>query len=177
MLPVVASLNYYLALGTIALHVIIAVVVIAYVMRSHPLASRLLATLRTYAYFIGFVGAFGASFMTLLYSDYFGFIPCGLCWFERILLYPQVVVLGIAWWKGDENSWRYVIVLSLIGLFVALYHHYIQIGGADFIPCPASGEGDCGKRILYEFGYVTYPLMAALIFAWHAVLGFVVLKK
>jgi hypothetical protein len=67
------------------------------------------------------------------------------------------------------------MALSVCGALVALYHHFIQIGVGSALPCPASG-GDCGKRIVFEFGYVTFPLMAFTIFAMIFVVFYIVRK-
>ncbi len=177
MLPIVAALNFWMSLGIIAMQGAIVLIAIALFFPTNSIAVSTRNLLKRFAIPLGFFVALAGTFLTLLYSDYFGFIPCGLCWLERIALYPQVVLLGIAWFKKDNAVWKYVLALSLAGLIVALYHHYIQIGGADLIPCPASGNGDCGKRIIYEFGYMTFPLMAATLFAWQALLSFVATRR
>jgi len=107
----------------------------------------------------------GATILTLVYSEIFGLIPCGLCWFERIALYPQVLLLSVALYYKDTLVPRYGIVLSLFGLILSLYHHYIQMGGSDLIPCPASAA-DCAKRFMFELGFITFPLLAAILFAF-----------
>lgn len=107
--------------------------------------------------------ALGAIALTLVYSDVFGFIPCGLCWFARIALYPQAVIAAVAVAYRDMRAARHGLALSVIGLVIALYSHYLQMGGGALINCPASG-GDCGQRVLFEFGFVTLPLVAAALF-------------
>lgn len=118
---------------------------------------------RRYGLVAALVLTVGSSAMTLVYSDIFGFVPCGLCWFQRIFLYPQAFILGTAYFIKDKAFALYGIVLSIPGLLVALYQHYIQMGGSEIVGCPTSG-GDCGQRILYEFGFMTYPLMSAALF-------------
>lgn len=106
------------------------------------------------------------SILTLVYSEVFGILPCGLCWLQRVFMYPLVVLLGIALWKRDSGVSKYVIGLAVPGLLIALYHHFIQVGGTDFLPCPATpGVADCAQRFIFEFGYITFPLMAVTAFA------------
>jgi disulfide bond formation protein DsbB len=112
-----------------------------------------------------------ATILTLIYSELFGLIPCGLCWLERIALYPQLLLAGMALrYKDTLMMPRYGIGLSIFGLVVSVYHHYIQMGGAEFIKCPAAGAGDCAQRFFFEFGFMTFPLMSAILFAFLIVL-------
>ena len=117
------------------------------------------------ALLISFLFATFGVVMSLVYSEYFGIIPCGLCWLGRIFLYPQAIMFAIASWKRDANIAFYSIALSVCGLLVSLYHHNLQMGGASVLPCPASGAGDCAQRFLFEYGYVTFPLVGATSFA------------
>jgi disulfide bond formation protein DsbB len=62
-----------------------------------------------------------------------GLIPCRLCWYQRILMYPLVVVLGVAAYEGRSGVAMTVLPLSVLGTAIAAYHSYIQIapsGGA-----------------------------------------------
>ncbi len=118
-----------------------------------------------------------AACMTLLYSDVFGVIPCGLCWFERVMLYPQVLMGMTALYFKDTLMPRYGIVLSTVGLIISSYHHFIQMGGSQFVKCPTAGAGaDCAKRFIFEFGFITFPLMSAILFAFLIVLYVYLLK-
>lgn len=133
-------------------------------------ARRILAPfVRTWGLLLAFAGTLGATVLALVYSEYFGLVPCGFCWLERILLFPQVVLLGTALWYKDTLVARYGIVLSVIGFIISLYHHYIQMGGAEFITCPTSG-GSCTQRFFFEFNFITFPLMAAILFGFLIVL-------
>jgi disulfide bond formation protein DsbB len=111
--------------------------------------------------------------MTLLYSEIFGIIPCSLCWFQRVFLYAQPFILGTGMFLHDTRRYLYTAILSVPGLVIALYQHYIQMGGSEIVNCPASA-GDCAQRFLFEFGFVTFPLIAAFLFlflfalSWYA---------
>jgi len=167
MTPIVITLNFYLALGTIFLQIAtVALLVDWYFLKGR----YVLRHITPYALPVAFLLSFVSAVMTLIYSEMFGFLPCGLCWLERVFLYPLVVMLGVAIVRKETKAiYEYGIVLSIFGAVISLYHHYLQTGGVEFLPCPASG-GDCAKRILYEFDYVTFPLMAFSVFAFLLVL-------
>lgn len=171
---IVTTLNFYLALGTILLQVATVGIIVDWYVNN---GKYLWKYISPYVLPIAFVTSFGSAFMTLLYSEVFGFLPCGLCWLERVFLYPQVLMTAIAIVRKETKAiYEYGIVLSIVGALISLYHHYLQTGGVEFVPCPASG-GDCSKRILYEFDYVTFPLMAFTIFAFLIVIFYIARKN
>jgi disulfide bond formation protein DsbB len=113
-----------------------------------------------------FIISFTSSFFTLVYSEYFGIIPCALCWFERIFMYPTVFISFLAILKKDfEKSVFYIFIFSIFGGLISLYHHILQITASrtSHLPCPAS-SGDCAKMIIFEYGHITFPFMAFVAF-------------
>ena len=174
MTPLVQNLNYLLAIGTLGIQVLSLYLMYLYVTKKTVAETEIAKQ----ALCITFVVSLGGLVMTLLYSDVFDFIPCGLCWFERICLYPIVLLSGIAWWKKDTAIADYILGLSGIGAVVGLYHHYIQMGGSELIACPAAGQGaDCAKRIIFEFDYITFPLMAFSLFVFIGILMLILRRK
>ncbi len=170
MSAVVQNLNYILAIGGILTLLISSVLVFDLA------TSRIFKSiLSRWGIFLGFIFALGSSAMTLVYSEVLGFVPCGLCWLERVFLYPQVFILGMALFYKEKIAARYGLMLSIPGLVISLYHHYLQMGGSQFVACPTSG-GDCAKRILFEFGFVTFPLLASFLFLFLIVLYIYILK-
>jgi hypothetical protein len=106
------------------------------------------------------VTAFAASAGSLYYSEVVGFIPCLLCWYQRIAMYPLVLVLGVGVVRRDPAAWSYGLPLSVIGLLIALYHVMIQFRPA--LDVGACGTGvPCTGRYLAVFGFVSIPVMAA----------------
>ncbi|MBX9765581.1 hypothetical protein K2X83_02980, partial [Patescibacteria group bacterium] len=82
----------------------------------------------------------------------------------------------VALFLKDMRAAWYSIWLSVFGAAVALYHHYMQVSENSGLPCPASGI-DCGKRYIYEFDYVTFPLVAFSAFVFIIILMFFVLDR
>jgi len=107
---------------------------------------------------------------TLLYSEYFGFVPCSLCWLQRVALYPQALFVLFAWRWGDATFFpRYGIILSIFGLTIAVYQYVYQLIPADvresgIMPCLADGTADCGTKIMEVFGFVTFPFLSGVLF-------------
>lgn len=153
-----------LAWGTILMQIAIVAIVIGFLLKDK--AAPYLAKLAPFVMPAIFVLSLAGSILTLVYSEVFGMAPCGYCWLQRVFLYPIAVISGIALIARDTNVGKYIAGLSVPGLLIALYHHYLQVGGVSVLPCPATpGAADCAQRMIFEFGYVTFPLMAATVFA------------
>ena len=103
---------------------------------------------------------------SLVYSELVGYEPCKLCWFQRILMYPQVAILGIALLKRDKNAQDYCIALSVLGMMTAAYHYMLQIGAAPAISCSAVGSSaSCSQVFVMQLGYITIPMMSLTAFS------------
>lgn len=112
----------------------------------HPIA---------WAFFVAVVAMSGSLYL----SDGVGLLPCKLCWFQRIAMYPLVFVLGVGLLRGDAGVWRFALPLPLMGLVISAYHVALQYQPSlDLIPCDAGGE--CSVRYLLVFGFVSIPVMA-----------------
>lgn len=155
--------SYVLALGTILAQLAILDLLIFLAFRK-PF-QKLYALVSPYILPLAFLITLAGSALTLVYSEVFGMIPCFLCWLQRAFLYPMPIILAFGMWRGFESAWKWVAALAVPGTIVALYQHYLQMGGSAVVACPAiAGAADCGKRLIFEFGYITFPLMAATIF-------------
>ena len=167
----VETINHVLALGAVALQIVGLILLALFFLRAKPGFSEQVALVGAWGLWIGLFLSLGGIALTLFYSEILGFAPCGWCWMQRIFLYSQAVIFAVAIWKKDKQVADYSIALSIFGLTVALYQHYLQMGGHSVIPCPANpGASDCAQRFLFEFGYITFPLMAFSLFAFLIVL-------
>jgi disulfide bond formation protein DsbB len=161
----VDSLNQLLGTATLAIQIVTAAIIVALLFRSRvQMFADVIRQVGSCALLKAFVLTLISVAITLYYSDVLGFEPCALCWWQRIFMYPQVILFGIALWKKDDSVWLPSIILSALGLAVALYHHTLQMLPAGSLPCPSQGVS-CAKITFVEFGYITYPLMAATLFA------------
>lgn len=165
--------NYWLALGTILMQFVGAALLAVYFLQKRlPDLRDIGALAGKWGLWLGFLLTLFATGMSLFYSEVLGILPCSLCWLQRVFLYPQVVLFGVALWKKDKGIAIYSIALSVIGGIIALYQHYLQMGGGSLLPCPATADQalDCGVRFLYAFNYITFPLEAVTVFGFLIVL-------
>ncbi len=111
----------------------------------------------------GLAVALASTLGSLGYSEIYDLEPCRLCWYQRIAMYPLVVILAVALVKADRLVWRYVVPLSGIGAIIAIIHLLEQWTPAEMGAC---GLGvPCSVRYVEEFGFVTIPFMALAGFA------------
>lgn len=132
---------------------------------------------RDHGLLVAFVVSLLATAGSLIYSDVIGYQPCKFCWFQRIFMYPQVLLMGIALWKKDQGMKLYGLVMSVIGAAIALFHYTGQLGLTP-LPCSAVGISvSCSERFVLELGYITIPMMAFSAFALIAATLLLSLKK
>lgn len=107
-----------------------------------------------------------ATLGSLYFSEIVGFPPCTYCWYQRILMYPLTVILGIAAVRKDVNQSLYVMVLSGIGGVISLYHYLTQkTSWFDFGTGDACGLIPCNTQYINWLGFVTIPFLALIAFA------------
>lgn len=100
---------------------------------------------------------------SLYYSEIVGFVPCELCWYQRILMYPLALITLIGVIRHDDYLPGYVLPFSLLGMGVSTYHYLIQRGlfgqpGACTVGVP------CNLRYVNYAGFVTIPFLALTAF-------------
>ncbi len=113
---------------------------------------------------------------SLIYSEYFDLIPCRLCWYQRIAMYPLVVILILAAVRRDNpGARRYGIPLAIIGTAIAGYHYLIQQ-----FPSLESGscslEAPCSSPYVWQYGFISIPYMALAGFTLILLLLFTIEK-
>jgi len=119
------NLNFVLAVGGLALLLVTVVLYIDHFLFNGRYTR---ARVKEFAW-VGIIGTtVGTVALSLLYSEYFGFIPCSLCWLQRIAIYPQAVMSIMAFRQQDTSNFPlYGIALSVLGLLVAIYQYIYQM--------------------------------------------------
>ena len=111
--------------------------------------------------------AFAAALMAMLGSLYLseivGFVPCELCWFQRIAMYPLVIVLGVGGLRRDLDVWRTALPLSAIGTAISAYHVVVQ-RAPNLEVAECSGAVPCSAIYVTVWGFVSIPVMAGGVF-------------
>jgi disulfide bond formation protein DsbB len=129
-----------------------------------------------YELWAAFVVAAIATGGSLFFSEIRGFIPCELCWFQRICMYPlSWLALAFAW-RGQHRMARYLIPFPIFGAGVSIYHILIENNVIHEPPaCVIGGAIGCSTKWINEFGYMTIPTLALTGFL--LLIGFLVLAS
>ena len=104
-----------------------------------------------------------ATIGSLYFSEIADYLPCRLCWYQRIAMYPLAVVLLVGALLRDRRVTLYAAAFPLVGAAISIYHIYIEVNPeAESAACRAGVP--CSTRWIDEFGYVTIPVMALSAF-------------
>jgi disulfide bond formation protein DsbB len=131
---------------------------------------RPLATIRSaiwgYELWLAFLVAAIATGGSLFFSEIADFIPCELCWYQRICMYPIALLTLLMALANDHRAARYLLPLPLAGAGVSIYHLLVENGVVEQSQaCLVSAPGGCATKWINEFGYVTIPTLALTGFA------------
>ncbi len=149
----------------IALLTIISQAGLALVLIGWPWRKTALRTVYDFFSSQALLGAFlvvaGGVLGSLYFSEVAKYPPCELCWYQRILMYPQILLIGLALAKKNRDVGPQIMILSGLGILVSLYQTYLQYGGPALAPCSTTGLAvSCSQQNFLEFGYITIPVMA-----------------
>lgn len=131
------------------------------------LIERLNASSRYIALLTAWVAMCGSLFM----SEVFLWVPCVLCWYQRILMYPLALILPIGIVRRDRDLHWYVLPLSLFGAGMSLYH-YLLIKTDWFPPPPCTASIPCTTDYLNVLGFINVPFLALTAFLIISVMVF-----
>ncbi|MBX4198358.1 disulfide bond formation protein B [Candidatus Parcubacteria bacterium] len=175
MTPFVESFTTILSIGIVLSNIATIIFIVSIFLRNNlfKVVSRHALTFST-------IIALGAAFGSLFYSSVAGFVPCELCWWQRLFLFPQAVIFAIAWYrrwmykiKSDE-IFLYSLGLSIIGILIGLFHYYGTMFNPDILAACEVGGVSCAKQYFLMFGFINIPYMSLSAFA---LLGSIALIK
>lgn len=114
---------------------------------------------------LSWIAAIIATLGSLYFSEVMHFIPCTLCWYQRIFMYPLAIIFGIAVYRNDTGIYKYALPVSIIGLLISGYHTLLQKVPAlkQFEMCTTGVP--CSKDYINWLGFITIPLLAFVAFA------------
>lgn len=160
----IETVNLVAGVFTVAAQVFAVFLALALILERQGTLQQFIGLIRRHALRLCFGTSLAAVLGSLYYSEIAGYGPCILCWWQRVFMYPQVIIAAVALWKNDRRAIRYLMALSAIGVAVAGYHYLLEWGLVPSGLCPATGP-NCAQRFVYEFGYITLPLMSLTAFA------------
>ncbi len=114
--------------------------------------------------YIALVAAWVAMLGSLYFSEVAHYVPCTLCWYQRILMYPQTLILAIGLLRRDENTPRFVLPFSVLGIAVATYH--VLLEKTDWFSGAATCQVGVPCTVIWInwFGFLTIPFLALIAF-------------
>ena len=121
---------------------------------------------------LSFLFALAGLLGSLYFSEVMHFPPCLLCWYQRVCMYPLVVIFGVGLWREDRGVWAYAFPLIIVGLMIAIYHNLLYYGIVSEGLVPCQKDLSCTTRQLELLGFITIPLMSLAGFVMFIILGF-----
>lgn len=128
-------------------------------------------TLIFLCWLIALVSALGS----LFFSEVMEYVPCSLCWYQRIFLFPLVLVFTAALFPLDERVGRYALPLVVAGWLVAGYQNLLVWGIVPESVIPCSQGISCTEVDFELFGFLTIPLLSWMAFT--AMMGLLLILK
>jgi len=119
-----------------------------------------------YELWLAFVVTAVATAGSLFFSEIAHYVPCELCWYQRICMYPLSLITLFAALTDDHRIARYLLPFPVIGAGVSTYHLLVENGVVEQTQaCEISAPGGCATKWIDEFGYMTIPTLALTGFA------------
>ena len=119
---------------------------------------------KTYLLYVAWIIALVATVGSLFFSEVMQLPPCVLCWYQRIAMYPLVLIIGAGIIMRDAKLKSYALPLCLIGLAISIYHNLLYYGIIPESIAPCTQGISCTTVQLQWFGFITIPLMALTAF-------------
>ena len=125
--------------------------------------------------FLAWLVASASTLGSLFFSLVMEFAPCPLCWYQRICLFPLVIILARGLFPFDRSVVKYAVPLAVAGWLVSAYHNLIYVGVIPESMQPCSKGVSCSEEYL-DFGFLSIPLLALISFT-ALVLMLTILKR
>ncbi|MDQ3244945.1 MAG: disulfide bond formation protein B [bacterium] len=165
-------LNIFLGSGAILLQTLSVLTLVLLFVLKKGQKNKYLDFIDKHYLVLGFVISLSASVFPLVYSEIINFVPCYLCWWQRVFIVPTVFIFMSAIWHKERKIVKYVLPIVSVGFLISLYHNFnYYFAETSNIPCDASGVS-CYQQLVSEFGgYISIPMLAlSSFFALLAVL-------
>ena len=113
------------------------------------------------AWLVASVSTLGA----LFFGEVMQLPPCVLCWYQRICMFPLVLILPVGLFPLDRKIVRYALPLAAIGWLFAVFHVLLIAGVIPESIKPCTQGVPCSEKVIEWFGFVTIPLLSVVAFS------------
>ena len=117
-----------------------------------------------YGLYLAWLVALVATVGSLYFSEVRHFVPCALCWFQRIFMYPLAILLGIASFKQDKGIVVYALPFTVLGGATAVYHLLEQNVPGFAAPAMCQVGVACSGKYINWLGFISIPVLALTAF-------------
>lgn len=107
----------------------------------------------------------GSTMGSIFFSHVMEFAPCVLCWYQRICLFPLVLIIGVGLFPVDKKVVKFALPLALAGWLTALYHSLLYSGIIPESIQPCSQGVSCTEEYINLFGWITIPMLSLFSFS------------
>lgn len=114
---------------------------------------------------------------SLFFSDIIGYAPCVLCWYQRIAMYPLVLIFLIGMFQPIKYTLNFSLPIVFSGLFISLYHNLLHYGIVPEAASPCREGVPCSTVYINWLGFITIPMLSAISFAFILIILLILLKR
>ena len=118
------------------------------------------ATISAKIIFLCFLVVAIAILGSLFFSEVMQFVPCSMCWYQRIFMYPLVLIFLINLLYPDDKVFKYAFPVVVVGLLFAIYHNLLMFGIIPESAVPCASGVPCSTEYINWFGFITIPLLS-----------------
>lgn len=115
--------------------------------------------------FLAWLVAAVSTLAALFLGEVMGYTPCVLCWYQRICMFPLVLILAAGLFPLDRRVVRYALPLALAGWLLAVFHWGVASGLIPERATPCSQGVPCSVDQVIWFGFLTLPMLSVLAFS------------
>ncbi len=126
-----------------------------------------------FAWFISLVATLGS----LFFSDIMEFVPCTLCWYQRIAMYPLVIILLLGILFSSRSALLYALPFVVLGWLMSLYHNLLHYGIVPESASPCVQGVPCSTKYIEWLGFLTIPMLSFISFSLIAILLYLFKKR
>lgn len=114
--------------------------------------------------FLSFLIASVATLGSLFFSEVMDFVPCNMCWYQRIFMYPLLLIFLMGILYPDDKVFKYAMPIVMVGLIFSIYHNLLMFGIIPEAAVPCTNGIPCSTKYISWFGFITIPFLSFLAY-------------